>query len=85
MGQMRPMENPGMSREGEGLLLEMGWVPWCWIGFFANNERYQHQGVRSHETPLALNLGHAESVSYTLGRIPGGPGDKRAVARMVVT
>ena len=28
MGQMRPRKDHGASREGEGLLLEMEWVPW---------------------------------------------------------
>ena len=80
---MRPREDPGLSREEEGLLSEMEWVPWCWTFFFAIDERCRQQGVRPRETQLALKFGRAGSVSYTLGKIPGGPGDKQAVVRMV--
>ena len=83
MGQIRPREDPGALRKGEGLLSEMEWVPWCWIFFFTNDERRRQQGVRPRETRLAVEFGHAGSVNYTLGRIHGKPGDKWAVVRMV--
>ena len=75
--------DPKASREEEGLLSEMEWVRWCWIFFFANDEHRRQQGVRPRGTRLAVEFGHAGLVSYTLGRIPGGPGVKWAVVRMV--
>ena len=52
MGQMRPrdMEDPGASREGEGLLSGLEWVPWCCIFFFTNDEHRRQQEVRPRET-----------------------------------
>ena len=38
---MHHWEDPDASREGEGLILEMEWVPWCWIVFFSYNEHRQ--------------------------------------------
>ena len=43
----------------------------------------ESHGVRLREERLAVEFGWAESVGYTLGRIPGGPGDKWAVVMMV--
>ena len=80
---MHPWKDPCVPREGEGLFSEMEWVPWCCIGFFANNDRRQQHGVRPREARLAVEFGCAGLVRYTLGRTSGGPGDDWAVVRMV--
>ena len=72
-----------MLRKVGGLLLEMEWVPWCWISFFIKNKhRWQHL-VQPCEAWMAVKFRRAGLVNYPLERIPGGPGDKWAVVRMV--
>ena len=56
---------------------------WCWICFVANNDHRRQHGARPRGARLAVEFGCAGSVGYTIGRIPGGPGDKWAVVRMV--
>ena len=76
MSQMRHQKNPGASKEWEGLLSEMEWVPLVLDWFFCCRELHRQQGVRRSGTRLALEFERAGSVSYTIGRIPGGPGDE---------
>ena len=45
MSQMHHRKVVGAPKEWEGLLSEMEWVPWCWIGFFANDDRRRQHGV----------------------------------------
>ena len=65
------------------LLSDMEWVPLVLDWLFFCRKRHRQQGARPPETRLALEFGHAGSVSCTIGRIPGGPGDKWAVVMMV--